>query len=364
MNPTITVLMTVFNAGSYLKDSVNSVLGQEYKDFELLIIDDASTDHALDEIAQIADPRIRIVRNPVNRGQTCSLNIGVQLARGEFIARVDADDLVYPHWLAGQMQFLSQHPAVAVVSCRALVIDENGKKQKVLNSPTTYKDIILKSLFASPLNHVGSLMRKKYIIDVNAYDERYIVAADYALWSALIEAGHELACRNYIGVAIRVHKSSLSALAKSQRRDFQEMLEIINHNIKAFTSFSSDHDVSVKVWRLAYDYEPMNAEEFIQYNQVMARIYQHWKGDFHFSSVYINNFIRKTQQTMFLKKILYCLSTADVKTARECSGHYLRTYGIANMMLFVWFCSWFGGALIPTIYQWCNRLRVNIYKCA
>ena len=95
--PQIIVLMPVYNGGRYLRESIASILAQSFKDFELLIIDDGSTDDSVSIVKSFSDPRIRLVLNEHNIGVARTLNKGLELARGEFIARMDADDISLPH---------------------------------------------------------------------------------------------------------------------------------------------------------------------------------------------------------------------------------------------------------------------------
>lgn len=125
--PRVTVVMPVYNAGRYLRLAVQSIVDQTFGDWELLIIDDASTDGALNGIADIVDARIRVVRNPKNLGLAATLNVGIELARGEFIARMDQDDVSYPERLARQLEMLEHNPAIDLVGVRCLAIDENDE---------------------------------------------------------------------------------------------------------------------------------------------------------------------------------------------------------------------------------------------
>jgi len=125
MKPHITVLMALYNGGEYLHRSIKSILDQTYKNFELLIVNDCSTDDSVKVIESFNDPRVRIHHNQENIGQTKSLNVGLNLAQGEWIARMDADDFALNHWLAKQMSFVRNHPDYAVVSVDAIVIDEH-----------------------------------------------------------------------------------------------------------------------------------------------------------------------------------------------------------------------------------------------
>lgn len=230
-NLQITVLMTVYNPGPYFQPALQSVLGQTHRNFELLIIDDASTDGVLAASGASADPRVRIHRNAVNMGQTRSLNVGLQLARGEWIARMDADDMALPQWLERQSTFAaSQKPATAVISTRAAVIDEHNRLLRVLNTPVSEEEIRMKSLWASPINHVGSLMRRSELVKAGGYDENFKIAADYDLWARLLNRGLTLAVCPQVSVLIRIHEKSLSVTNRSQR-EIPEVKDVVTRRI-------------------------------------------------------------------------------------------------------------------------------------
>jgi glycosyltransferase involved in cell wall biosynthesis len=124
--PLVTVIMPVYNAGPYLRQAVLSIVRQTFGDWELLIIDDGSTDGAMELIADIVDARIRRIRNPTNLGLAATLNIGIELARGEFIARMDQDDIAYPERLERQLAMLHADPTLDLVAVRCLAIDRKG----------------------------------------------------------------------------------------------------------------------------------------------------------------------------------------------------------------------------------------------
>lgn len=125
--PLVTVVMPVYNAGPYLRQAVLSIVRQTFGDWELLIIDDGSTDDAIEGITDIADHRIHVVRNPNNLGLAATLNIGIDLARGEFIARMDQDDIAYPERLERQLAMLRADPTLDLVAVRCLAIDRKGE---------------------------------------------------------------------------------------------------------------------------------------------------------------------------------------------------------------------------------------------
>ena len=111
--PRVTVLLPTYQSERYLSDAVDSVLTQSFSDFELLVVDDGSTDRTLDILRGCADPRIRVVQGR-RRGLADALNLGIDDARGEYVARFDADDLMVPNRLARQVEFLDENPGVAV----------------------------------------------------------------------------------------------------------------------------------------------------------------------------------------------------------------------------------------------------------
>ncbi len=122
----VTVLMPAYNTEKYIAAAIRSVLNQTFKDFELLIINDGSTDSSADIIQSFHDPRIVVVEQ-VNAGIAVALNTGIQLARGEFIARFDADDICYPHRLESQFNFLKKNPDYILIGSDADYIDEEGQ---------------------------------------------------------------------------------------------------------------------------------------------------------------------------------------------------------------------------------------------
>jgi len=178
--------MTVYNGGKYLKSSISSVLGQTFGDFEFLIIDDASTDNSLETVKSFQDERIVIHSNERNRGQTKSLNIGLTLARGKYVARIDADDGAYSKWLEILFRFMQSHPECAVVGASVAVMDATGRTKRILRKPTDPAEILFYFLYDTPVVHGSVLMRRDAILKCGGYDEAFTVAQDYALWSALM----------------------------------------------------------------------------------------------------------------------------------------------------------------------------------
>lgn len=183
--PKVTVLMSVFNGEKYLNEAVDSILAQTFKDFEFLIIDDASTDRTPEILRSYGDPRIRIITNEENLGLTKSLNKGLALTRGEYIARMDADDISHPKRLERQVNYLDENPEIGILGTNVQYIDESGKPYKILRWPE--KDALIKwSLcFFNPIAHPTVMVRLDLIKKIAGYDESIVYAQDYDLWVRL-----------------------------------------------------------------------------------------------------------------------------------------------------------------------------------
>ena len=139
--PLLTVAMPVFNAGQYLRLAVQSILRQTFEDWELLIIDDGSMDNALQELNDIDDPRIQIIRDGQNKGLAARLNEAIDLARGIYFARMDQDDVSYPKRFARQIELLQGDPRLDVVSVGAITISDNNEFTGLLPCPVTHEKI-------------------------------------------------------------------------------------------------------------------------------------------------------------------------------------------------------------------------------
>ncbi len=181
--PTVSVVMSVFNGDRYLKEAIDSVLAQNFADFELIVVDDGSTDGTAAILESYSDSRIRTSRNAVNLGQPASLNRGLAAARGALIARLDADDVALPDRLETQVRFLASHPSAASVGAAWIEIDENGCLGAARHPPTTSVDIRWRLLFANAFLHSSVIVRRSALDAVGVYDPAIGYGEDYELWS-------------------------------------------------------------------------------------------------------------------------------------------------------------------------------------
>lgn len=179
MNPTITVLMSVYNGEKYLAAAIESICSQTFKDLEFLIIDDGSTDSSPSILAGYSkkDCRIRILRNPTNIGLTKSLNRGLNLAYGTYIARMDADEISLPDRLEKQFCFMQSRPEIGVCGTCYLINDATIKL------PCEHEKITCRLIWNNALAHPTTIIRRS-VVEKNKlrYDEQYRYAQDYEFW--------------------------------------------------------------------------------------------------------------------------------------------------------------------------------------
>ncbi|MBN9458523.1 MAG: glycosyltransferase [Bosea sp.] len=189
--PLVSVLVPVHNGEQYLDRMISSVLGQTFADFELLVIDDLSTDNSpaiLERYAKV-DPRLRVIRRDGSAaGLSHALNLGLDEARGALIARLDADDIALPHRLARQVGWLSDHPDCAILGSFIEMIDPEGNPTGLHREPRGAAAVALHSIVGTPFAHPAVMMRRDFL---NAHQLRYhdIPAQDYDLWGRMLVRG-------------------------------------------------------------------------------------------------------------------------------------------------------------------------------
>ena len=186
--PKVSVLMTVYNAGAYLEASLASITDQSFADWELVVVDDASTDGSLSVLQDWSrrDPRIRVIPNQQNKGQTPCLNQGLRLCQGTWIARQDADDLSHPRRLELQLEYLQNHPETVLLGTQGVLINERGRRIGLLDIPCDAAGILWAASFLNPFLHTSVIFRRDVVVaEFGGYDERFRIAQDYDLWMRL-----------------------------------------------------------------------------------------------------------------------------------------------------------------------------------
>lgn len=228
--PLVTVLMPVYNGEKYLSEAIESILKQTYSNFEFLIIDDGSTDKSAQIISvfKSKDRRIRVITHKRNKGLGDSLNEGISRSKGEFIARMDADDISLTDRLMEQVKIMLRQKNISLVGTRYAVIDQKGQFVRVEQSLLSNELLKKVILFRSPFCH-GSVMIRKHLLTLEKYSLQKKHFEDYDLWARLsritdfsITSSVQYLWRSSSKNVTVVHSEEMFRGSKSVSRSLQE----------------------------------------------------------------------------------------------------------------------------------------------
>jgi glycosyltransferase involved in cell wall biosynthesis len=224
--PQVSVVMSVYNGGRFSAEAIDSILRQTFADFELIIIDDASTDDTAAILASYGDPRIRRIKNTENLGLTRSLNLGISLAKGFYIARHDADDISEPDRLRQQVAFLRSHTGVGLVGTNYHIIDTRGQVLETVRLPATDRELRARIVQGNIFCH-GSVMFRRDVLDVvGGYHEGFPVTQDYDLWLRLAEHS-EIANLNAVLYHFRFASGTISRKKRGAQLSYRQLAKAL-----------------------------------------------------------------------------------------------------------------------------------------
>lgn len=239
----ISVVMSNYNTEeSYLRASIESILNQTYENFEFIIVDDCSANNSVDVIESYSDKRIKLIKNSKNMGLTKSLNIAIKAARGEFIARMDADDISLPQRFEKQVEFLTLNPEY--IACGTAIKIIGGQKEgkiihRTIPDLETFRIYLLFGNYpniAHPTAMFNYSLLKKYNIK---YDEKCLLAQDYKMW---VDCSKYAPCYNLDEVLLhyRVHDKAVSVEKQQLQKDIAT--QIITEQLQAL-NISCDNEI-------------------------------------------------------------------------------------------------------------------------
>lgn len=241
MKPKVSILLPTYNGSRFISRSIESVLKQSFDDFELIIVDDGSSDMTGDIAQEFTrkDKRVVFISNKENIGIQRTLNNGLQIAKGEYIARIDDDD----EWLDSkkleeQVAFLDTHPEHVLVGTGVVVVDENRNELFRFHQPLDDASIRDRMLFKSCFMHSAVLFRKDTVLGLGGYseDEAHRHVEDYDLWLKLGTVG-KLANLPTYGIKFMLHKGAISAEYKPEQ--FRKNIELVKNFRNAYPRFRS-----------------------------------------------------------------------------------------------------------------------------
>jgi len=205
----VTVVIASYNRARFLPAAIESVLGQSHADFELIVVDDASTDNSRDVVRRYRDSRIRLIVNESNAGVAVTRNRGLAAASTDYIFMLDGDDVCLPDRLVRQVRFLDEHPDVAVVGTQASIINTKGRKIGQFWRPASDAGIRWCGIFQSPVIQSSVAFRRDVVLqELGGYDERYRMGEDFDLWLRVAKK-HRIA--NLVDTLVAYRADPLSA---------------------------------------------------------------------------------------------------------------------------------------------------------
>lgn len=252
--PKISVLMSAYNSEKYIAEAIESILNQTFKDFEFIIINDGSTDKTAEIIEKYAkkDVRIRFVNNTKNQGIIAALNPGFAMCRGEYIARMDSDDISLPERFAKQVKYMDQHPECGVLGTSIIIFDKENSKEYIQKKRITFFDLLQSCCVVNP----SVMLRKSTLLNNNIlYRPKYIHAEDYGMWSELIKLTefHNL---QDILLKYRWHGGNVSCV--HENRQIQTAKEIQSEMLEFLTDIKEVENIILKAARISKFYNKRN----------------------------------------------------------------------------------------------------------
>jgi glycosyltransferase involved in cell wall biosynthesis len=215
--PLVSVVISCYNSEKYVEIAIQSILDQTYRNLEIFITDDCSTDGTYTILEKLAakDERIILLKNEKNLKLAKSLNNMIALAKGKYIARMDADDISMPRRIEKQVVVLETHPEYAMCGTNAWVIDEKGKKVKQRKSPLSNEEINIVKYYNCPFLHPTVLIRRE-IIQTIKYNEEFNVIQDYELWFRILSYYKAINLKEYL-LEYRVHSECITITSRFNR---------------------------------------------------------------------------------------------------------------------------------------------------
>ena len=249
--PLVTVLIPVYNGEKFLAEAIDSVLNQTFSDFELLIVNDCSTDKSRNIINSYQDKRIRLINNEKNIGQNKSMNRGLKLAKGKYIARLDQDDVSCKDRLQLQIKYISGL-SKTILGSWAYDINNNSETVGYIQNPLDNDSIIDSLAISSSLTHSSIFMERKDMLSLGGYSDKYNIAMDWALWIKAAKNNYKFMNIPKYLIGLRKHSMQVTKSNRGKKDLNKEILRLIsstksfiqtNNNFNAYMGWKYYHEL-------------------------------------------------------------------------------------------------------------------------
>lgn len=233
-DPLVSVVITAYNEERYIEETLESLMRQSYSELEIIVVDDCSTDSTVSIVSKISkkDPRIQLIRMKKNAGQSAASNVGIDAAHGEYLARLDADDIALPDRIRVQVDFLMKHPDVVMVGGQCQLIDGDGKALAYQYFPLTHAKIYSALFSMNPVLHPTIMMNRDLLPHGKIYYQtRHELANDLAL---VFEAAQYGKLANVPEVVVRYRQQADSMSLAKTKATFRDTVFIREKAVKEY----------------------------------------------------------------------------------------------------------------------------------
>lgn len=263
--------MPVYNSEKYVIDSIQSILNQSFSDFELIVVDDCSTDSSFSLVSGLEDSRIKLIKMPENSGISKALNKGIDVAKGEYIFRMDSDDISLPYRLEKQIKYMDENPSCALCGSWIKTFGYNEVLFDYDSSPEKIKSNLM---FFNCIAHPSVVIRKKFIDDNNLfYEEDFPCAEDFYLWTKVSKLG-EIHNIKEVLLMYRTHENQIGKTFRDIQR--KSVLGIIKKQVSDFLGLLSGEDENAcnSILNILISKENTKEEKFLL-NNLFEKIINH-----------------------------------------------------------------------------------------
>lgn len=322
-SPKITAFMAAYNVADYIEESISSILNQTFKDFEFIIIDDGSTDDTALVVKKFNDSRISFIQNDGNKGIPFTRNRLLELAKGEYIAVLDSDDIAYPDRFQLQLDFFSAHPEAALCGGHGIIINKNGTETgKKIIAPTD--DLVnMRMLFSNPFINSSTMFKTQIFRALNGYKD-YALAEDFDLFIRISEK-YSVANIDAFVVKYRIHGENIT-IKRSEDQEKHEFEILKNMQENLGISFNTN---TLNLHKELFTNNLINAH-FSEYFELLVAMKTANMKSKRFDVVKMNQFLfnkwyeillskRSNIQALnwYFKKELYCSEYSTFKQLRK-----------------------------------------------
>ena len=228
--PVFSVILPTYNRAAYLPRAISSVQGQTFTDFELIIVDDGSTDNTKEVVRRFQenDPRIIYIDSGQNYGVSHARNLALQTAKGKYISILDSDDMFFPTLLASEYRYMEENSDMAAVTARPYQLSEDGTTQHY--DGEVYANPVM-LLFDNEMVHVGAALRRDFLMQNHIqYDENWHAAEDYKLWAEILIHGGKITMLDQYLTAIRFHSTGSKAYYEEMNTRSAEVRKMLQEH--------------------------------------------------------------------------------------------------------------------------------------